>query len=90
MRFGLYIPLQTQGGYYHEQHLYTSTSCRECYGGYGHDHILLTSFLDGTLRSAQILRISISAATLDGRTRQQSHFPQHNRSVRLDYTQFVG
>jgi hypothetical protein len=27
---------------------------------------------------------------LDGRTRQQLHFPQHNRFVRLVYIQFVG
>jgi hypothetical protein len=28
--------------------------------------------------------------TLDGRTQQQLHFPQHNRFIRLVYTQFVG
>jgi hypothetical protein len=66
------------------------SSCRKGYRGYGYSHVSLTSFLDGTLRSAQILYISISAATLDGRTRQQSHFPQHNRPVRLVYSQFVG
>jgi hypothetical protein len=48
------------------KHLYKSTSYREYYGGCG--HILLTSFFDGTLGSVQLLYISISAATSDGRT----------------------
>jgi hypothetical protein len=56
------------------KHLYKLTSCRDSYGGYCHVHILLTSFFDGILRSAQILYIPISTATLDGRTQQQSHF----------------
>jgi hypothetical protein len=50
------------------KHLYKSTSRHECCGGYGHVHIYLTSFFDGTLGFVQLLHILISAATLDGRT----------------------
>jgi hypothetical protein len=70
--------------------IYKSTSHRERRGGYGHVHPLSTSVPDGTLGSVQLLYISSSTATLDGRTQQQSHFFQHSRSVRLAYTQYVG
>jgi hypothetical protein len=72
------------------QYLHKSTPCRVLYGGYGHVYVSLTSCSDGPLGSTQIFYESTSAATLDGRTRQWSHFFQQNRSVRLVYTQFVG
>jgi hypothetical protein len=39
------------------KYLYKLSSCRECYGGYGHVHILSTSFSDGTLGSVRIPNI---------------------------------
>jgi hypothetical protein len=47
-------------------------------------------FRTGPSALAKLLGISSSAASFDGRTRQQSHFFQHGRSVRLAYTEYVG
>jgi hypothetical protein len=70
------------------QRLYKSTSCHEFYRGYGHVHILSTSYFDGSLGSILTFYKSTFAVALNGRS--LPHLSQQNRSFRLVYTKFVG